>query len=131
MESQGPSRDEEILRVLQEIRDMVREILVNQRMNILRERAVVNEKERALQELTDQLFAYINKHRLLGDVSWWVTSEALVVRDLRSLLGRYQRGDLQLGWGDLLNELRTEPENPLRNRAIEVVEFMLRRETGE
>ena len=116
--------------MLQEIRDMVREILVNQRMNILRERAVVNEKERALQELTDELFAYINKHRLMGDAAWWVTSEALVVRDLRSLLGRYQRKEVQLGWGDLLNELRTEPENPLRNRAIEVVEFMLRRETS-
>lgn len=125
------NQDEQILRVLQEIRDMVREILVNQRMNILRERAAVNLKERALQELVDELYAYINQRRLLGDQRWLIASEALLLRDLRTLLGRYQRRDVQLGWGDVLTELRSQDPNPLRDRAIDVAEFVLRREVGE
>ena len=65
---QPVDRDAEILRTLQEIRDMVRELLVNQRMNILRDRASSNAKERAVQELIDELFGYIHQRRLLAQM---------------------------------------------------------------
>ena len=65
---QPVDRDAEILRTLQEIRDMVRELLVNQRMNILRDRASSNAKERAVQELIDELVGYIHQRRLLAQM---------------------------------------------------------------
>ena len=127
---QPVDRDAEILRTLQDIRDMVRELLVNQRMNILRDRASSNAKERAVQELIDELFGYIHQRRLLAQKSWWITGEAILQRDLMALLGKYQRRDVALSWGDVIGDLQTRPEEPSRDRAIEIAEYMVRH-TGE
>lgn len=129
----GPptSRDEEILKTLQDIRDMVREILVNQRMNILRDRASSNLKERSALAMVDELYAYIHSRRLLAQSSWWITGEAILQRDLRSMIGKYQRRDVSLTWGDVIGELETRPEEPIRDRAIEVAEYMVRHSTPD
>ena len=73
--------------------------------SILRDRASSNAKERAVQELIDELFGYIHQRRLLAQKSWWITGEAILQRDLKALLGKYQRRDVALSWGDVIGDL--------------------------
>lgn len=125
------AREDEMINLLREIRDLLREQVQNQRMGILKERTAANRRDRALEDTVEELYQYIEHHGMLAGRAWWVTADSVLYRDLKALLGRHQQADVSLTWGDLVSTLNTHQPSPVRDRAIELVDFMVRRESEE
>ncbi len=125
------AREDEIINLLREIRDVMREMLQNQRMGILKERTVANRRDRSLEDTVVELFDYIEHHGLLTGRAWWVTADSVLYRDLKALLTRHQQSDVPVTWGDVVANLSTHVPGAQRDRALELVDFMLRKESEE
>jgi hypothetical protein len=125
------AREDEMVNLLKEIRDLLRETVQNQRMGILKERTAANRRDRALEEAVEELYQYIQHHGMLAGRAWWVTADSILYRDLKAILSRHQQSDVLLTWGDVLSALSTHTPSPLRDRAVELVDFMVRREAEE
>ncbi len=125
------AREDEIVNLLREIRDLVREQVQNQRIGILKERTAANRRDRALEDVVAGLSTYIEQHGLLTGRAWWVTADATLYRDLKALLSRHQQSGVPVGWGDVVAGLSTHAPGPARDRALELVDYMVRKEAEE
>lgn len=59
------AREDEMVHLLREIRDLMREIMQNQRMGVLKERTAANRRDRSLEDAINDLYTYIKQHGLL------------------------------------------------------------------
>ncbi|MBI4496794.1 MAG: hypothetical protein HY689_02705 [Chloroflexi bacterium] len=125
------AREDDMVNLLREIRDLMRELVQNQRMGILKERTAANRRDRALEETISDLYAYIQHHGLLSGRAWWVTADSVLYRDLKALLSRHQQSDVPLAWGDMVASLSLHTPSPERDRALELVDYMVRKEAEE
>src|SRR5437762_2572399 len=111
------AREDEMVNLLREIRDLLRETVQNQRMGILKERTNANRRDRALEEAVEELYEYIQRHGMLAGRAWWVTADSVLYRDLKAILSRHQQAEVVLTWGDVLSTLNVQTPTPLRDRA--------------
>lgn len=125
------AREDEMVNLLREVRDLLREMVQNQRMTILKERTAANRRDRALEDTIEELYQYIQNHGLLAGRAWWVTADSVLYRDLKALLTRHQQAEASVGWGDVVSALNSQTPSPLRDRTLELVDYMVRREAEE
>ncbi|MCX6022712.1 MAG: hypothetical protein NTZ05_13470, partial [Chloroflexi bacterium] len=60
-----------------------------------------------------------------------VTADSVLHRDLKAIISRHQQSDAVMGWGDVMTALNIHTPTPLRDRALELVDYMVKREAEE